>query len=63
MEHFIYKGGCGIHCCVHIETFRRKAGWTTDEQLWVISNIVFSYTTKKLKNKAILILYALLCGP
>ena len=48
---------------MRIETFRRKAGWTTDEQLWVIGNIVFSYTTKKLKNKAILILHALLCGP
>ena len=25
-EHFIYKGGCGIHGHTHIETFKRRAG-------------------------------------
>ena len=25
MEHFSYKGGCGIHGCTCIETFKRRA--------------------------------------
>ena len=24
MEHFSYKGGCGIHGCMHIETFLKE---------------------------------------
>ena len=26
MEHFSYKGGCGIYECTRIKTFKRKAG-------------------------------------
>ena len=26
MEHLSYKGGCGIHEHMHIETFKRTAG-------------------------------------
>ena len=27
MEHFSYKGGCGIYECMHIKAFKRRAGW------------------------------------
>ena len=26
IEHFIYKGGCGIHGCTHIKMLKRRAG-------------------------------------
>ena len=57
-ECFRYKGGCGVHghhMC--IKAFKRRA-WATGEQLWTIRNIILfktvTYTTNKLKNKAIL---------
>ena len=26
MEHLMYKGGCGVCDCMHIEMFKRRAG-------------------------------------
>ena len=42
----------GVCISRHLE---EKLVWATDELLWVISNVVLfkSYTTKKLKNKAV----------
>ena len=38
--------------------------WATDKQLWTTIYVIQnSYNTKELKNKAVLILHALLCGP
>ena len=55
---------------VHIlKSLKEEPAWVIDKWLRVISSkILFSYTTKKLKNKAILnlnnnLLYALLCDP
>ena len=60
MEHFSYKGGCGVCERTHIETFKRRAGLSIDKWLWVISNAMLFKTvilaTKKLKNKAVFIL-------
>ena len=59
MKRFSYKGGCGIreHTC--IEASKRRPGLGC-KRLRVISNKMLfkirSYTTKKLKNKAVLIL-------
>ena len=41
----------GVHISRHLI---EELAWATDKQLWVISNIKVSYTTKILKNKAIL---------
>ena len=30
MEHFIYKGGCGIHMC--IEVLKKELAWAIDKQ-------------------------------
>ena len=64
MEHFSYKGGCGIleHTCI------KELDWDIDKQLQGISYINFGYTTKKIKNKDILnlelhIFWELLRGP
>ena len=55
---FSYKGGCGIHGLTRIEIFKEELAWATDKWLWVIGNIMLFttviYTTKKLKNKAVL---------
>ena len=43
MERFRYKGGCGVYTVgIHIlrSTFKQELAWVTDEQLWVISNII-----------------------
>ena len=53
MEHFSYKGGCGIRECTHIETFKEELSWAIDKRLRLIINTMFSYTTKNLKNKAV----------
>ena len=37
MEHFSYKGGCGIHECTCIEAFKEAMVWATDKRLQVIS--------------------------
>ena len=61
MEHFSHKGGgCGICGYGSIKMFKRRAGLSYRlTGLQVISNTVLfktvSYTTKKLKNKAIYI--------
>ena len=39
MEHFSYKGGCGIRECTCIETFiKEELAWAIDKWLRVISN-------------------------
>ena len=48
MEHFSYNGGCGACIIRHIKEYLT---WALDKQLQVILN---SYTTKELKNKAVL---------
>ena len=61
MERFSYKGGCGIRGRTRIETCKTRDGFehksmarVTDKRIRIISNIILSYTTKTLKNKAIL---------
>ena len=59
MEHFSYKSGYSVRGRTHIEAFKEELAWAIDKWLQeVISNkILFelcSYTTKKLKNKAVL---------
>ena len=54
MEHFSYKGGCGV--CVS-RLLKEELAWVIDKRLWVISNKMLFKTIlplKKLKNKAIL---------
>ena len=58
MEHFSYKGGCGIHRHMHIsKRLKQELAWDTDERFWISSNIMLletvRYTTKILQNKAI----------
>ena len=55
MERFSYKGGCGVceHTRTRIKVFKRELAWAMDKWLQVISNKIV-YTTKTLKNKAIL---------
>ena len=53
---------------VHVsKSLKEELAWAIDKWLRVVSNKIFSYTTKKLKKKAVLnlkqILYALLCDP
>ena len=36
----------------YMKSLKEELAWHTDKWLRVISNIMFSYTTKKLKNKA-----------
>ena len=47
--------------------FKGELAWARDKWCRIFSNIynviLNSYTTKKLKNKAVLILYVLLCSP
>ena len=40
----------GVHVLRHLKEW---LAWATDKRLWVISNIKNSYTTKKLKDKAV----------
>ena len=39
MEHFSYRGGCGMHGHTHIKAFKEELAWATDKRLPVISNI------------------------
>ena len=62
MVRFNYKGGCGVHGHIRIETIKRKLAWATDKRLQVISTItLFNHTTKKLKNKVVLSLFKIVC--
>ena len=36
---------------------KEELAWATDKRLQVISNIIFSHTTKTLKNKVVLSLF------
>ena len=51
MERFSYKGGCGVHGCTRIETFK-ELGWAIDKQFRLITNKM-SVIPLNLKNKAI----------
>ena len=57
MQRLSYKGGCGVREGMRIEAIKRRAGLGIDKRLWLIINTLLfktvSYTTKKLKNKAI----------
>ena len=56
---------------VHVsKSLKEELAWAIDKRLQIVSNkmlFINSYTTKKLKKKAVLnlkqILYALLCDP
>ena len=41
MEHFSYKGGCGMYWQMCIKAFNRRAGLSRDKRLWGISKIMF----------------------
>ena len=64
-------GASVIKVCelIRIKVLKVELAWAIDNLLQVISNkmlLSITYTTKKQKNKAVLIkaiLYALLCGP
>ena len=62
MECFSYKGR---HGCAHIKPFKEELAWTADKRLQVISTMLLkkSYSTKELKNIAVLNLkqYCLRC--
>ena len=40
MEHFSFKGGCGICGCTRIKAFKEELAWATDKWLQVSSNIM-----------------------
>ena len=43
-----------VYLCVS-KRLKEELAWAIDERIQVISNKMFSYATKKLKNKAVLI--------
>ena len=52
----------GIHI---LKCLKEELAWATDKWFRITSNIILSYTTKEIKNKAISslqILHVLLCG-
>ena len=52
MEHFSYKGGCGIREHMRIEAFKIRAGlgYTVNERLQVISNKMLFKTVVPLRT-------------
>ena len=50
MERFSYKGGCGIHERMRIETLKEELTWVIDKQLRVISNKMLFKTVVPLRN-------------
>ena len=57
---FSYKGGCGVRGRTLSRRLKEELAWVTYKRLRLISNIMF-YTTKKLKNKAVLSLNNIVC--
>ena len=50
--------------CVSVHVWSRlkeELAWATDKPIQVISNIMFSIITKKLKNKVALSLFNIVC--
>ena len=50
MEHFSYKGGCGICGCTHIKMLKKELSWAIDKWLRVIGNIMLFQTVIQLRN-------------
>ena len=51
MEHFSYKGGCGICERTHIEVFKKEElAWAIDKQLRLINNKMLFKTVVSLRN-------------
>ena len=50
MERFSYKGGCGVHECTRIETFKKELAWVIDKRLRVIGNKMLFQTVVPLRN-------------
>ena len=42
-----------VNICIS-RCLKEELTWAIDKRLWVISNKMFGYTTKKLKKKAVL---------
>ena len=40
MEHFSYKGTCGIHWRMHIK-IKEQLAWAADKRLQITSNMLF----------------------
>ena len=56
MERLSYKGGCGIHKRMRIETFKAELGWTINKWLTAINKrlatkINYKYTYLMTINK------------
>ena len=53
----------GVVCVsVHVwSRLKEELAWVTDKPIQVISNIMFSIITKKLKNKVALSLFNIVC--
>ena len=50
MEHFSYKGVCGVRELTRIETFKNELSWVIDKRLQVISNKMLFKTVVPLRN-------------
>ena len=50
MEHFSYKGGCGIHVCNVLRYLKEELAWANDKQLQVISNKMVFKTVMPLRH-------------
>ena len=59
MEHFGINVGVAYMNVQISKQLKEELAWAIDKQLLVISNKMFNYTTTILKNKAIIILYAM----
>ena len=49
MERLSYKCGCGIHKHMHIEMFKRRAGFAIGKWLWLIINMMLFKTVIPLR--------------
>ena len=50
MDHFNYKGGCGVRERMHIETLKEELAWVIDKRLWIISNKMLFKIVLPLRN-------------
>ena len=49
MEHFSYKGGCGVHERMFIKTFKEELVWAIDKWLQLIINAMLFKTVTSVK--------------
>ena len=49
MEHFSYKGGCGLHERACIELSKEELAWAIDQRLRVITNTMLLKTVMPLR--------------